>query len=135
MISMEVKGIIEKIPYFKLLGVDVLYLSPINFSTFRYDRYAASNHLMIDPDAGTFEDLKELHDKANKNGIHIILDIAFNHCSIDNAFYVDAVTDPNSQYRDWFKRDNDGNISFWYGFTDMPEFNQYFILVWFQGHA
>ena len=121
----DLKGIKEKIPYFKLLGVDVLYLSPINFSTFRYDRYATSNHLMIDPDAGSFEDLKELHDEANKNGLHIILDIAFNHCSIDNAFYVDAVNNPNSQYRDWFKRDNDGNISFWCGFKDMPEFNQY----------
>lgn len=121
----DLKGIIEKIPYFKLLGVDVLYLSPINFSTFRYDRYAASNHLMIDPDVGTFDDLKELHDEANKNGLHIILDIAFNHCSIDNAFYVDAINNSNSEYKDWFKRNNDGNISFWYGFKDMPEFNQY----------
>lgn len=121
----DLKGIIEKIPYLKLLGVDVLYLSPINFSTFRYDRYAATNHLMIDPDAGTFEDLENLHKKANANGIHVILDIAFNHCSIDNGFYVDAINNPNSEYKDWFKRDNDGNISFWYGFKDMPEFNQY----------
>ena len=120
----DLKGIVEKISYFKLLGVDVLYISPINFSTFRYDRYAATNHLMIDPDAGTFEDLDKLHKKANENGIHVILDIAFNHCSIDNPIFVDSIRNPNSKYKDWFKKDKDGRVVFWYGFKDMPEFNQ-----------
>ena len=121
----DLKGITEKIPYFKLLGVDVLYLSPINFSLFRYDRYASDNHLMIDPDAGTFEDLDNLHKKANANGIHVILDIAFNHCSIDNHIFVDSILNPKSIYRDWIKKDSEGKAVFWYGFRDMPEFNQY----------
>ena len=102
----------------------IAHNSPINFSTFRYDRYAATNHLMIDPDAGTFEDLDKLHKKANENGIHVILDIAFNHCSIDNPIFVDSIRNPNSKYKDWFKKDKDGRVVFWYGFKDMPEFNQ-----------
>ena len=98
----DIKGIEEKIEYLKNLGVDVLYISPINFSTYRYERYAATNHLEIDPEAGDFEDLDSLHKKANSLGMHIILDIAFNHCNSDNPIFQDAINNPNSKYRNWF---------------------------------
>lgn len=122
----DIKGIEEKIEYLKNLGVDVLYISPINFSTYRYERYAATNHLEIDPEAGDFEDLDSLHRKANSLGMHIILDIAFNHCNSDNPIFQDAINNPNSKYRNWFYIDNQGNYEYWYGlFKDMPIFNQY----------
>ncbi len=121
----DLDGIREKIPYFKSLGVQVLYLSPINFSGYRYERYASTNHMIIDPDVGTFEDLDNLHQTALANDMHIILDIAFNHCNVDNLIYKDACENVNSQYHDWFKRDKNGSICFWYGFRDMPEFNQF----------
>ena len=121
----NLKGIEEKLSYFKSLSVSVLYISPINFSLYRYDRYAATNHMMIDPDVGTFEDLARLHRKANKMGIHIVLDMALNHCSRDNPIFKDAISNPNSPYRDWFYIDKNGNYRYWYGeFTDMPVFNQ-----------
>ena len=121
----NLKGIEEKLPYFKSLSVGVLYISPINFSLYRYDRYAATNHLMIDPDVGTFEDLARLHRKANAMGIHIVLDMALNHCSDDNPIFKEAISNPNSPYRDWFYIDNNGNYRYWYGeFVDMPVFNQ-----------
>ena len=55
----NIKGITEKIEYFKKLSIGILYLSPINESLYRYERYASTNHMEIDPDAGTFENLKE----------------------------------------------------------------------------
>ena len=120
----DLQGIIKKLPYLSKLGVSVLYLSPINYSKYRYDRYAATDHKMIDPDAGNFTDLKNLHDEAKKNGMHIILDVAFNHCCTDNPIFVDAFSNPNSKYYDWFRRDEEKNIKLWYNFRDMPEFNQ-----------
>ena len=121
----NLKGIEEKLSYFKSLSVSVLYISPINFSLYRYDRYATTNHMMIDPDVGTFEDLARLHRKANKMGIHIVLDMALNHCSSDNPIFKDAISNPNSPYRDWFYIDKNGNYRYWYGeFKDMPVFNQ-----------
>lgn len=119
----DIKGITSKLDYFKLLGVEVLYLSPINYSHLRYDRYAVTDHMEIDPDVGTWDDLAELHTKANENHIHIVLDMAFNHCSSDNPLFRDAVQNQNSQYKDWFKKDQYNNFVFWYGFKDMPEFN------------
>ena len=121
----DIKGIEEKLPYFKKLSVSVIYISPINFSLYRYDRYAATNHMLIDPDAGTFEDLASLYKSAHKMGIHLILDIALNHCSSDNPIFKDAISNPNSPYRDWFFIDQNGNYRYWYNeFVDMPVFNQ-----------
>ena len=121
----NLKGVEEKLDYLKNLGVDVIYISPINFSTFRYEHYAATDHMQIDPDAGNFEDLESLHTKANKKGMHLILDIAFNHCNSDNPIFQDALNNPNSIYRDWFYIHDDGTYEYWYGqFKDMPIFNQ-----------
>lgn len=121
----DIKGIEEKLPYLKKLSVTVLYISPINFSLYRYDRYAATNHMLVDPDAGTLEDLAHLIRAAHKMGMHLILDIALNHCSSDNPIFKDAISNPNSPYRDWFFIDENGNYRYWYNeFVDMPIFNQ-----------
>lgn len=120
----NLKGIIRKIDYLNSLGVKIVYLSPINYSTLRYDHYAVTDYKEIDPDIGTFSDLDELHKKCNSNYMHLILDIAFNHCNIDNPMYQDVLKNPTtSVYKDWFKKDQNGNVAFWFGFKDMPEFN------------
>ena len=124
----NIEGICEHLEYIKSLSVDIVYLSPINESLYRYERYASTNHMEIDPDAGTFEDLDKLHKRANELGMHIILDIAFNHCSSDNPIFKDAMSNPNSKYRNWFYFENGGYRS-WYGFSDMPIFNE-----WSQGY-
>ena len=121
----NIKGIEEKLDYLKDLGVDVLYISPINFSMYRYEHYAATDHMQIDPDAGDDKDLESLHKKANEKGMHLILDVAFNHCNSDNPIFQDAISNPNSKYRDWFHIYENGNYEYWYGiFKDMPIFNQ-----------
>ena len=120
----NIEGVCERLDYLKKMSIDIVYLSPINESLYRYERYASTNHMEIDPDAGTFEDLDKLHKKANEMGMHVILDIAFNHCSCDNPIFKDALNNPYSRYRDWFYI-NGSSYVYWYGiFTDMPIFNQ-----------
>lgn len=121
----NLKGIEEKLDYFKKLSIGVIYMSPINYSTLRYDHYATTDFMQIDPNIGTFEDLDRLHKKANRMGIHLVLDIAVNHCSSDNPIFKDAISNPNSRYRDWFFINDDGTYKYWYNeFVDMPVFNQ-----------
>lgn len=119
----NLKGIEEKLDYLESLGVGIIYLSPINLSALRYERYAATNHMEIDPEVGTFEDLDRLHQKANIRGMKLILDIACNHCCSDNPIYQEALHNPNSVYRDWFLWDENGSAKCWYGFLDMPIYN------------
>ncbi len=121
----DLNGITAKLPYLKAIGIDVLYLSPINFSLLRYDRYASTNHFKIDSDAGNFSDLEELCTEAHKMDMKVILDIALNHCNSDNTIFKEALEDPNSPYRDWFLFDSFNNYQYWFGlFPDMPIFNQ-----------
>ncbi len=122
----NLKGIISKLEYLKSLHIDVIYISPITYCSYRYERYAATDHLQIDPDAGTFDDLEQLYQKAKSLGIKLILDIALNHCNSDNKIFIDAKNNPNSQYRDWFHFDQYNNYQYWFGmFSDMPIFNQH----------
>ena len=94
----NLKGIEEKLSYLKKLSVGVIYMSPINYSALRYDHYAATDFMQIDPNIGTFEDLDRLHKKANQMGIHLVLDIALNHCSSDNPIFKDAISNPESGF-------------------------------------
>lgn len=121
----DIKGIISKLPYLNSLGVKVLYLSPINKSYNRYDGYATIDYMQIDSDFGDFETLANLKKEASKFRMYIVLDMAFNHCSIDNAIFKEARDNPKSEYRSWFQFDENGNYKYWYDFKDMPLFNQY----------
>lgn len=121
----NIRGIITKLPYLKELGVKIIYISPINKSYDRADGYATIDYMQIDDEFGNFEDLKELHDQANKLGMHIILDVTFNHCSIDNPIFREAKNNPNSKCRDWFFWDQHGNYQYWYDFKDLPSLNFY----------
>lgn len=121
----NIRGVEEKLEYLKSLGVGVIYLSPINESLYRYDRYASTDHMKIDPDAGDFEDLRSLHQKASELGMHIVLDIALNHCSSDNPIFQEALHNPQSRFRDWFFFDENNGYRHWFNlFIDMPVFNQ-----------
>lgn len=121
----DLKGITSKMNYFKDLGVQIIYLSPINYSKYRYDHYAVTDLFKIDPYIGNEDDLKKLARKAHMSGIKIILDVAFNHCGIDNPIAKDVLLKgKDSKYYDCFLYDEKGVMRFYGGFTDMPLLNQ-----------
>lgn len=95
-------GIREKIPYFKELGINVIYLTPV-FKAKSPHRYDTVDYYEIDPDLGTKEELKELIDELHDNDIRIIFDAVFNHCDPDFFAFQDLVKNgEKSDYKDWF---------------------------------
>ncbi len=98
----DLKGITEKLPYLRDLGINGIYMTPIflsdtnhKYNTFSYDR--------IDPDFGTEEDLIELVDTAHALGIRVMLDAVFNHSGTKFEPWQDVVKNgPASPYWDWF---------------------------------
>ena len=82
----NLKGIQEKLPYLKELGVTVIYLNPI-FEAASNHRYDTSDYMKIDPFLGTQEDFYELVDCAKKFGISVILDGVFNHTGDDSVYF------------------------------------------------
>lgn len=125
----DLKGIEEKLPYLKSLGVTCIYLNPI-FEAHSNHRYNTANYLKIDPVLGDEKDLENLVKSAENLGIAIILDGVFSHTGDDSVYFnkygryntVGAYNSKNSQYFSWFKfSDYPNNYSSWWGISTLPE--------------
>ncbi|NWO01252.1 glycoside hydrolase family 13 protein [Tetragenococcus halophilus] len=77
----DIKGIQEKIPYLKELGVDALWLSPVYLSPQVDNGYDIADYRQMDPMFGTNQDMFDLIDMAHENDIRIIMDFVANHTS------------------------------------------------------
>ena len=116
----DLQGIAQKLPYLKALGVDCLYLNPIFVSPSNHG-YDISDYRHVeprlsdpkDPDGYFASFVEEMH----KNGIRVILDGVFNHCSIDNAW----AKDPTK--KDYFVYDEKGRRKTWWGIPTLPKLN------------
>ena len=88
----DLRGVIQKIDegYFNKLGINAIWLTPIveqihgatdegTGKTYAYHGYWTKDWTALDPNFGTEKDLKELVDKAHKQGIRIVLDAVINH--------------------------------------------------------
>lgn len=87
----DLKGVISKLPYLKSLGVNVIWMTPINKSPWDDNGYDVSDHEAIEPAFGTISDLKELINKAKKFDIDIMFDCVLNHVSTQNETFIKAI--------------------------------------------
>ena len=77
----DLPGIIEKLDYLKLLGVDVVWLSPVYPSPWDDNGYDISDYTGIDPRFGTLEDWDRLRDGLHERGMRLVMDLVVNHTS------------------------------------------------------
>ena len=123
-------GIIESIPYIRSLGVNAIYLTPV-FHAASYHKYDTLDYFTIDPVFGTNDDLDELVERLHRNGINLVLDGVFNHCSNRHPFFQSAVQGgPGSRYWRWFRMTENADpfgpqtgYGCWAGVSKMPEWN------------
>lgn len=98
----NLKGIIEKIPYLKELGINAIYLNPV-FKAGKNHKYDTWDYFSIDPAFGREAELIELVNKAHNLQTKVILDGVFNHCG-DGFWAFKDVLDKGkkSMYYNWF---------------------------------
>jgi starch synthase (maltosyl-transferring) len=117
------RGMIEVLPYVEELGFNVLYLPPVHpiGTTARKGKNNAigaqrgdvgspwaiggreGGHKALHPDLGTFDDFHALVLQAEKRGIEIALDIAF-QCSPDHPYV--------REHPEWFRWRPDGTVQY-----------------------
>ncbi|MBR5648051.1 alpha-glucosidase [Pseudobutyrivibrio sp.] len=102
----DINGVIEKLDYFKELGIDILWLSPIYCSPLADQGYDISDYYSIDPRFGTLEDLDRLIAEGKKRDIGIVMDLVVNHCSDEHEWFKKACADPDSEYGKYFYIEN-----------------------------
>ncbi len=93
----DLRGIREKLPYLKKLGVTALYLNPI-FEAPSVHKYDCVDYFHVDPHLGGDAALAELTAAAHEMGMRVILDISINHTGSDHRWFnKDGVFFPKSE--------------------------------------
>jgi alpha-glucosidase len=83
----DLQGIIQKMDYFKELGIDAIWLNPIHKSPWKDGGYDAASYHKVNPMFGSMMDLRELIGTAHENDIKLILDLVMNHTSDQHAWF------------------------------------------------
>lgn len=121
----------KMLPHIASLGVDIVYLCPINLADDDMNEehwsnrqrqsklqnpknpYRMKDYFAIDPEYGTDDDLKAFVAEAHGLKIKVLLDLVYYHCGPTAAF--------NQDHPDFVKRDSEGRIKF--GGWHFPELN------------
>ncbi len=105
----DFKGITQKIPYLKELGITAIWLTPWYDNSDEvttcdkpwcpmasYHGYGSIDHYGVENHFGNFADLREMIEAAHKNGIKVVQDQVFNHVGFKHPWM------KNPPLEDWF---------------------------------
>ncbi|MCH5214530.1 MAG: alpha-amylase [Muribaculaceae bacterium] len=113
----NLKGLQKELPRLKDLGVDIIWLMPIHPISEKNRKgelgsyYAVQDYKAVNPEFGTFEDLKEFVSTAHGLGLKVILDEVCNHTGADNAWV--------TEHPEYYAKDADGNMISPFDWTDV----------------
>lgn len=131
----DLAGITQKIDdgYFDSLGVNVLWISPVNDNpdvAFReyppphrwysgYHGYWPISENKVEEKFGTMAELKRLIARAHKHGMRVLLDFVAHHVHIDHPFY--------KEHPDWF-----GTLDLPDGRKNLRLWDEFRLTTWFE---
>ncbi|AZU60784.1 alpha,alpha-phosphotrehalase [Neobacillus mesonae] len=98
----DIKGIIGKLDYLKLLGVDVIWLSPVYDSPNDDNGYDIRNYQAIMNEFGTMADFDQMLTEAHNRGMKLVMDLVVNHTSDEHAWFVESKKSKDNPYRDFY---------------------------------
>lgn len=98
----DIPGIIQRLPYLKKLGIQVIWLSPIYQSPNDDNGYDISDYQKILPEFGTMADVEEMLQVAHQLGLKIMMDLVVNHTSDEHDWFKASRKTKNNPYRDYY---------------------------------
>ncbi|HEV7379510.1 MAG TPA: alpha-amylase family protein [Dyadobacter sp.] len=98
----DINGLIQRLDYLQMLGVDVIWLAPFQPTPGKDDGYDVADYYTVDPKLGTLGDFAELMHQTKKRGMRVIMDLVINHTSSSHPWFVNARSAKDSKYRDWY---------------------------------
>ena len=128
----DLRGVRQKIPYLKDLGVTALYLNPI-FRAPSVHKYDCVDYFHVDPHFGGDEALAELSQTLHENGMKLILDISINHTGANHRWFnrdgmffdksTGAYNNPGAKERDYYFFGPENAYHAWFGNQNLPTLN------------
>jgi glycosidase len=106
----DLTGLTQKLDYVndgnprstRSLGAKCIWLMPIDASP-SYHGYDVKNYYRVNPEYGTTADFKRLVAAAHRRGIRVLVDLVLNHASSEHPYFKEALHDPASPHRSWFR--------------------------------
>jgi alpha-glucosidase len=103
----DLQGIIGKLDYLndgtgRSLGVDTIWLTPINPSPMRDFGYDVADYCAINPRFGTMADFEELLGACHERGMRLMTDLVLNHTSDEHPWFVESRSSKDNPKRDWY---------------------------------
>jgi oligo-1,6-glucosidase len=98
----DLQGIIQKLDYLKLLGVDVIWLSPVYDSPNDDNGYDIRNYQAIMNEFGNMDDFDKLLKEIHKRDMKLIMDLVVNHTSDEHDWFVESKKSKDNPYRDYY---------------------------------
>ncbi len=98
----DIRGVISKLGYLKWLGVDALWLTPINPSPMKDFGYDISNYCDVHPLFGSMKDFDELLAEVHQMGLKLILDFVPNHTSSEHPWFIESKQSRSNSKKDWY---------------------------------
>jgi len=124
----DLKGIREKLPYLKKLGVTCIYCNPL-FESHSNHRYDTADYSKIDPLLGTEQDFSDLCAAAGELGIRVVIDGVFSHTGSDSIYFnregrypePGAYSSQESPYSSWYSFHHwPDSYDCWWNFDTLP---------------
>jgi alpha-glucosidase len=113
----DLAGLLQRIEYLQWLGIDAVWLTPVQKSPMRDLGYDIADYCAIDPAFGTMEDFDDLLAALHRAGIRLILDLVPNHTSNEHPWFRESCASRSSQKADWYlwsdPADNGGPPNNW----------------------
>lgn len=115
--SRNLNGLRKELPRLRQLGVDVVWLMPIHPISLEQRKgtlgsyYAVQDYMKVNPEFGTFADLKAFVNAAHALGIRVILDEVCNHTGADHPWV--------EEHPDYYARNEKGDMYGPYDWTDV----------------
>ncbi|MFT8820394.1 MAG: alpha-glucosidase [Liquorilactobacillus nagelii] len=107
----DLGGVLQRLPYIKKLGVDVIWLNPIYKSPDKDNGYDISDYRAIQTKFGNMKVFDQLLAETHRLGMKIVMDLVVNHTSDQHEWFKQSRSSKDNPYRDFYIwRDGKNNL-------------------------
>jgi glycosidase len=116
-------AITERLDYIESLGVDVIWLTPVLQNDHAPHGYNITDFLSIADDLGDRSDYEAFIEAAHDRGLKVLFDLVCNHSARTHPHFQAAVSNKDSEYRDWYEWRGDTEPETYFDWEHIANFN------------
>lgn len=118
------QAVMDRLDYLQDLGINAMWLAPINVSPPGDYGYAVVDYFELNPRYGTEEDFRRLVQESHARGIRVLMDLVPNHSSSEHPYFQDSVNrGKQSHYWEFYDRDENEMFTNYFDWTHLPNLN------------